>query len=210
MRFPFFASFIVFGIWLSYEIHKHRNIEAGALDSFWEKENTANNTRKQSLENLDYIQLPLDSLSLQLLSGTPEAEECIAIFHELSCKKIVNLTGISNTDLKLQYGAANLNLLTSYDQNYTLLARTLNKWGHLLYEAGYLQQARSVLEFAVATHTDISSTYRLLAQLYTAQNEPHKIKELLTVAGGLNSAMKGPIVRILQEFCPHTGSPDFG
>lgn len=208
MRFPFFASFIVFGLWLSYEIHKHRNIDAGALDSFWEKENAANSTRKKSLEHLDYIEIPPEILYPDLLPDEPAAQECVRALTELSDKKIVNLTGITNTDLKLEYGAANLPRLTSYDQNYTLLARNLNKWGILLAKAGYRVEAAAVLEFAVSTRTDVSATYRQLAQLYLENHEPHKIRELLSAAEKLNSAMKAPIVRMLQESGPYNGSPD--
>ena len=38
MKISFFASFIIFCLWLGYEIHKHRNLEAKANEDFWEKE----------------------------------------------------------------------------------------------------------------------------------------------------------------------------
>ena len=37
----------------------------------------------------------------------------------------MHLTGYTNTDLKLEYGAPNIKLLSAYDQRYTTLARTL-------------------------------------------------------------------------------------
>ena len=43
-------------------------------------------------------------------------------------RKLLNLSGISNTDLKLQYGHANLDLLAEYDQNFSNLLRCLDSF----------------------------------------------------------------------------------
>ena len=54
----------------------------------------------------------------------PKVEDYKQIILTLKDLPIVNFTGISNTELKLRYGAPNIDLLTQYDQNYTLLVRT--------------------------------------------------------------------------------------
>ena len=126
MKFPFFASFLVFVVWLTYEISKHDKMDAEKERSFWAKEHRANNTRRKSLEDLSYITVPLDSLFLQLLPDDEKAAEYKETLRTLSESQIVNFTGITNTDLKLKYGAPNIDLLSRYDQNYTILARTLN------------------------------------------------------------------------------------
>lgn len=199
MRFPFFASFIVFCIWLGYEIHKHRNMEAKADRDFWEKEAAANRTRRKSLDNLAYIQIPFDHLPMAAFSDDPAIKECHETLENLSASPIVNLTGISNTDLKLQYGAPNIDLLSQYDQCYTILARTLQTWAKLLYEKGCLDEARQVLEFAIETRTDISGTYKLLSSIYREIGQPEKIKTLIPIAEDLNSPLKKHIVQFLQE-----------
>lgn len=201
MRFPFFASFIVFCIWLGYEIHKHRNMDAKASQEFWAKEAAANNTRKKSLENLDYIHIPFDDLPMNNLPEHPVIKECQDTLKELSQEPVVNLTGISNTDLKLQYGAPNIDLLSQYDQRYTLLARTLQTWAETLYEEGHPDDAATVLEFAVKTRTDVSASYKLLASIYQDKGQPDKIRALIPVAESLNSPLKNSIVRALQSLC---------
>ncbi len=201
MKFPFFASFIVFCIWLTYEIHKHRNMDQKTMDAFWEKELAANRTKRKPLDDLNYIQIPLDTFPMSTPSDNPVILECREILTELSTEKIVNLTGISNTDLKLRYGAPNINILSAYDQRYTTLARTLQTFGNELYENGYIDEARTVLEFAVSTYTDISSTYKLLCKIYKEQNKPHKINDLLPIAKELNSGLKNSIVQMLEEEC---------
>ena len=154
MKFPFFASFIVFCIWLGYEIHKHKNMEARQEQEFWDREAAANSTRRKPLDDLDYIQIPFDSLPMGILADDPVMAEYHETLRILAESPIVNFTGISNTDLKLMYGAPNIDLLSRYDQSYTTLVRTLQSWGDRLYESGYVDEACRVLEFAVETRTD--------------------------------------------------------
>lgn len=199
MKFPFFASFIVFCAWLGYEIHKHRNLEKKSIDAFWEKEQKANSTRRKSLDSLDYITIPSDILTIPLQTDDPIINECLETLTELSKEPIVNLTGISNTDLKLRYGAPNINLLTTYDQRYTTLARTLQNFGKALYDNGYAKDAKTVLEFAISTHTDVSSTYKLLTTIYKEQGTPEKILSLIPIAESLNSSLKNSIIKMLEE-----------
>lgn len=201
MRFPFFASFIIFCIWLGYEIHKHRNMDAKASEAFWQKEAAANATRRKSLDGLEYIQIPFESLPMDALASQPTVADCHETLKELSKDPIVNLTGISNTDLKLKYGAPNIELLSQYDQRYTVLARTLQTWAATLCEEGYADEAMTVLEFAIKTRTDVSASYKLLSSIYQEKGQPDKIKGLIPVAEHLNSPLKNNIVRALQNLC---------
>lgn len=203
MKLPFLASFIVLILLVAYENRKHSKQEANSRQTFWEKEAAANATRRQSLENLSYIQIPFDKLPMELLTDNEKAAECHRLLHALSEQKIVNLTGINNTDLKLKYGAANLPELMEYDQNYTLLARTLQDWADILYAEKEPAAAAAVLEFAILTMTDVRKSYSMLAEIYQANGETHKIADLLETAGQLHSLNRPVIVRTLQEFGPY-------
>ncbi|MBR5800788.1 MAG: hypothetical protein IKY23_12095 [Lachnospiraceae bacterium] len=204
MKFPFFASFIVFCAWLGYELHKHRNMERQTMDDFWEREAKANKTRRKSLDSLAYITIPFDTFPMDLLPDDEKATEYKETLRELAKEPIVNLTGITNTELKLTYGAPNIKILSAYDQRYTVLARTLQAFGELLYQKGYLDEAVTVLSFAVSTRTDISATYKLLITLYRELNKEEEIAGLLPVAETLNSGMKNTIVSLIQEAISHT------
>lgn len=199
MKFPIFASFIIFCIWLGYELHKRRNLDEKSNQSFWEKEAAANSTRRKPLDDLDYIQIPFESLPMDVLPLDPTVSECHETLRSLAENPIVNFTGISNTDLKLSYGAPNIELLSRYDQSYTVLVRTLQTWASALFKNGYADQARQILEFAVSTRTDVSATYKLLADIYLGQGEPQKIQALIPVAENLNSSLSGYIVNMLRE-----------
>ena len=195
----FLASFIGIAIIISV-LAKRSSKERNAQDkNFWDREAQANNVRRKPLDQLNYIHIPLEHFPLQLLEDNITVKECIETLQALSTQKIVNLTGWSNTDLKLEYVTANLSLLTEYDQNFTVLVRTLQKWADALTEAGYADNAAVLMEFAVSAGTDISSTYYQLADYWLSQGENFQIEHLIQAADNLNSANKDIIIRNLKE-----------
>lgn len=201
----FLSSFIVFCLLIAFLNKRHSKMEEKSRKEFWDREARANQTRKKSLDGLAYITVPLESLPVNTLAENPKVAECVALLQDLSTQKIVNLTGLTNTELKLSYGAANITCLSEYDQNYTLLARTLQQWAELLYLGGCKEEARIVLEFAVSTHTDVSHTYYLLADLYEEAKAPDKKEALRNAAEALHTPLKKTIVRTLQGSGPYSG-----
>ena len=173
------ASLIIPIIWLTYELKKHDKLEKNALNDFWRREEEANLVRKKPLDNLNYVEIPFDFIPESLLTDNEEVKDCLELLNKLSEKKIVNFTGFSNTDLKMEYGAANLTELSQYDENYTLYARTIYKLANLYYQNGYESNARVLLEKAVESGTDISGNYLLLAKIYQKHEETDKLNSLL-------------------------------
>lgn len=200
MNFLIIASTLVLAAFIAIASSRNQRAAAAIEQEFWRRERAANNTRRKPLDDLPYIKLPMEIFPMELLRDVPRIEDCQQIILSLKDQPIVNFTGLSNTELKLRYGAPNITRLTTYDQNYTLLARTLQQWAQILYDNGFSAEACQLLEFAVSTGTDVSATYRLLCQIYQENGTPEKIKALYPVAESLNSAMQKPIVRILQEF----------
>lgn len=202
MKFPILASFFIFIIVLTRRIHLMRNHQKSEEKSFWERERAANNTRRQSLDGLNYIQIPLEKLPTHLMAEDAAVCNCVDTVRNLSALKIVNLTGYTNTDLKMEYGAANIAALSEYDQSYTLLASTLQKWADILWNADYKKEAVSIMEFALETHTDVSATYYKLAEYYHAQGEDFRIASLIETAESLRSLNRNVIVRTLKKSYP--------
>ena len=132
----------------------------------------------------------------------------IQTLQTLSNEKIVNFTGISNTDLKLTYGTANISLLMEYDQNYTSLAMELQNLATLLIALDAEDAAIPVLEVAIATKSDISGTYKCLATLYKKKNQPEKIEPLIQQARDLPTVMSASIVKYLEEISQTEPSTD--
>lgn len=201
MKYYILASLIILILVISHNIRRSKALRSKSEFAFWDREEKANQVRRKSLDGLNYIEIPLDTLPMNLLQEDEQVAECLRLINNLSTQLIVNLTGYSNTDLKLEYGTANITVLTEYDQNYTLLVSTLQKWAELLYQAGFVEETRQILEFAVSTRSDVSRTYFLLTEIYLAQKTPEKISGLKSVAETLNSLNKGVILRYLEDYC---------
>ncbi len=206
MNLTFLASFIVFVSVLSMVIRRNSRSVRKKQEQFWNREQQANHVRRRPLDDLDYITIPLDALPVHVMAGDSTVKDCLDTLTALAGEKIVNFAGISNTDLKLTYGTANITVLSQYDQNFTLLVQTLQKWAETLLKAGYADQARQILEYAVSIHSDAGTSYRLLASLYDQAGEREKVAGLWDAALTLTSPSGKIIARTLQESYPYIGS----
>ena len=192
---------------VGFEILYHRKKDDNRIrkekQKFWERESEANSVRKKDITFLDYIDVPLQSLPMEPCDDE-EITEYQDTIRTLSHKRILNLGGQTNTDLKLQYGPANLPELTEYDNNYITLVNTLAKWGSRLISLERPDDAISVLEYGISVKTDVSRNYYLLADQYKKRNQPDKIDALIATAYQLDSIMRKSILSKLREirsFC---------
>lgn len=185
---------LMFTAYVKYTYRRDKSTESAYL----ERESKANATRKQSLDSLDYITIPLDSLPF-FENPSKEIAACQDTMRRLSSCKIVNLQGITNTDLKLTYGAANLPALSEYDNNYAVLTDTLVRWGSRLIEEGFTDEAIRVLEFGIECGTDTSNNYILLASCYIKNGDSDKFNNLRNRVHMLNTPMKKYILKKLDE-----------
>lgn len=193
-----FSSFTIFCIIFSIALYRTKRIEQNLDQDFWQREQKANFTRKKSLDNLNYITIPEEILQMKPDCMTSEIENCLRDLNDLSAFKIVNFTGYTNTDLKLEYGTANINILSDYDFHYTNLVTLLQKLAELLHDVLEDALAIKTLEFAVSTGTDVSKSYYLLAQLYQEAGKSEKIEELIAQAQNIRSILKDTIVENLR------------
>ena len=193
-----FASTLVVALWLQYVIRKTNRLSKKSLDSYLSRENKANHVRRVDISHLDYLKIEPNELPASD-HDDPSLKSYRDTIENLSKKEILNLTGISNTDLKLQYGVANLPKLSECDNNYIILVRTLQKWGERLYSMNYPSEAITVLEYAVRCKTDAKKTYRLLAKIYQEQNQEEKIQDLIQALSNVRIQNKNQFILELKE-----------
>ncbi|MBQ8326874.1 MAG: hypothetical protein IJX86_07350 [Lachnospiraceae bacterium] len=194
MMFGIFATLGLFFLWIKFVIGRNSRKAEQNHANYWERERKANEVRKQPLDNLAFLEIPFDLLPFGVLtdSDTQNDEAFIRTFTD---KKVLNLTGVSNTDLKLKYGAANLPLLSQYDQNYTLLVRTLNTWAERLFKENYKNQAGVILEYLVQTGADTSITYLLLTKVYLDRKDYESVERLRLLVAESSFTLKNSILR---------------
>ena len=197
MVLPFLGLFIMLIAAISFYSKRGNRRQQEINDSFWEREQQANFVRRKDISGLPYINIPFEDFSI----GAFADEELNAIEQQLqsfSDKKILNLNGQTNTELKLQSGPANLPALIDYDQNFTDMLTLLNQYANRLITLNQADAALLVLEFCVQAGSDISSQYVQLAEYYKANGQQDKIETLKEKANGLNSLMKTSILQKLD------------
>lgn len=197
---------------IAYNKRKSDRAMRKASDNFWDKEREANLTRRKNISQLPYITIPYDALPLDELPDSEEYVAAVQKLQSLTGKQILDLSGQTNTDLKLAYGAANLPVLMDCDQNYLVLVRTLSRMANLLSEAGKDDAAESILSFAFDVGSTIRSDYELLAILYGKRRDYRKLDALIARAELLDSPTKVSLLASLnaiKEQAVGTQNPDF-
>jgi thioredoxin-like negative regulator of GroEL len=109
---------------------------------------------------------------------------------------MLNLTGKTNTDLKLEYGPANLEALTQFDDNFTEFVKTVPVYAKELIDNGQTDEAKELLELAVSYQADASAVYTTLADLYSEAGQSALIDSLVET---VNSMVESPGKLIILE-----------
>lgn len=196
--FTFFSLFVIFALWTVYEIHKSKSKQQKDEQNFWEREREADNVRRKPVDNLPYIMIT-DEIIPNIDSSN---DNLLSLINQLSAMKelkILNLSGKTNTDLKMEYGPANLPFLTECDNNFIKLCRITNALGKELADNNYINDAISIYEFAIFNGSDVSSSYQELAKLYLNSGRKEDIKKLIDKAETLDSLLKESIISKLND-----------
>ena len=192
---------ILFMLLFKYRLNSITKQEKLQEENYLQMEKAASISTEKSLEDLNFISIPLERFRFHISNDTKlsQIEEEI---QKLSVEKICNLNGISNTDLKLKYGAKNLSQLSEYDHNYLVLVRTLAEWSTRLFELGYDDDAIAVAEYAIDCNSDVSKTYTTLARIYKKNGQMDKLYDLIPLVETLSTPidLKKAIYDVLNEY----------
>lgn len=180
MKFLLLPSITILILVLNHNIRKNKSKDEHSVKAYLSREDAANNTRRKDLSNLPYIEVPFNTLPLDITLNDEKKQlqisQYIKEIRSLSEKQMLNLIGVSNTELKEQYGPANLELLTMYDMNYSRYIRNLHLLAECMYPE-YPEKAVEVWEYCLSIGTDISGTFSSLARHYVdSQDREHFMK----------------------------------
>ena len=177
MGFPILPFFLIFLIWLAIRIKTLDAKQEQQEAEFWAKEKAAKATPAKDISNLRYITIPIEKFPLNF-STDEKVIEIENELKELSTHRLLNLSGVTNTELKITYGAPNFETMSKIGDDFDRMCVLLNKYSEALYEADRIDDVISVLEFAVGVGTDVSESYTLLAKCYRAKEMNEKLDML--------------------------------
>ncbi|MBQ9504585.1 MAG: hypothetical protein IJU93_06205 [Lachnospiraceae bacterium] len=198
MKFPIFTSIILLVIIFQINLRRINKKEAQQEKEYWERERAAFIAPRKDISGLDYIKMP-EGLPLDFPIEDKKAEELRTRLINLSKQKIINLYGMSNTDIRLTYGALNFETLSMADTRYLIFIRTLSELAGVYYDQGFIDEARTILEYAIDIDSDVRNTYVLLTKIYKAAGETEKVAGLKEKAENIKTLSRDGVVAALNE-----------
>ena len=196
--FPFLAGFLAFVIFLAIRFAYLNKKQETAMEDFWQREEAAKHVPKVDLSTISYIEIPMDRFPI----GKYDDDETAAIedaLFALKKKRIININGMTNTEVKLKYGTDNLEALSDMEEAYNELTVLLVDYAKSLMEHGDHEGACAVLEFGVDTGTDVSANYELLGDCYKALDRPRDIETLKQTVLDRHLLLESKILFYLDE-----------
>lgn len=198
MGFPILPFFLIFLVVIAVRLKALDAAQKKQEEDFWAKERQANITPAKDISNLRYITIPMEKFPLNF-SDDEKVLEIENELKELSTHKLLNLIGKSNTDLKLEYGVPNFELMSQIGDDFDRVCVLLNSYAKELYAVGRIDDVITVLEFAVGVGTDISESYTLLASCYEEYGMEQKIGFLRQSVQKSNLLLKNAILSKMES-----------
>lgn len=202
MKFLLLPSITILILVLNHNIRKNKNKDPQSVNSYLSREDAANSTRRKDISDLPYIEVPLNTLPLDITLNDEKKQlqilQYIKEIRALADKKMLNLIGVSNTELKERYGPANLELLTMYDMNYARYIRNLHLLAECIYSE-YPEKAVEIWEYCLSIGTDISGTYSSLAKYYVDKQDNEHFMKLYDYIPDKNTISGKTIVNKLDS-----------
>ena len=195
----FFICFIVFLLWLRVKLKQQDKNETSNKD-FWQREHEDDFSRNKDISMHEYISVPKEVLPFNEQTNDIELIQIQKDISDVMSKKMINLSGMTNTDIKFAYGRGNFEILSFYDQNYLKFLSLLNKWGTYLLNHGDKNRAKQIFEYAINTlNCDISGCYIGLAKIYLENDDIDKVQKLIDKIQYSDAYLKESITNKLNQ-----------
>lgn len=205
MNYPILLVIIIILIVIfRYNLQKSDKSRAKQNEDFWKKEESSLFARAKEIDKDLFINTNLPkSLKKTELEyeklGNKKLYELQERCFSLSDNFLLNLSHMTNIEIRQTFGAAKLDTVEKYEINYALYIKSLYQFGKDLFDIGLVDDAIKVLEEGINVGTDISNHYILLGKIYYNKNEKSKISMLYDKANLLNSLTKNKILKELSK-----------
>ncbi len=172
-----------------------------ANDEFWERERSSYKAPSRSTSDLEYISFP-DDLPLNISTDNPQIKEYQETLVNLTKESVLDLSGISNTDIRFAYGNKNMEDLSRADARYMTLCRSLNSLSKAYMELGHKEEAVTLLNFAVDCGSTMKESWQILGQHHMENGDKKSLEALIEKAGEIpdDKISKKDILQNLKEY----------
>ena len=165
----FLGLFIFFVCMFAYLRHKSTAAEEAAAEKLLGTARTKQTTHAaRTSAGFPILPYLLPIFQVGGIDDNPELKKYEETLQSLAGQKILNLGGKTNTDLKLEYGVANLETLCACDENYTTLCRTIYEYAECLkklgHDAGGSPGSRVRHQLRIRSQWELPDARRLLSK----------------------------------------------
>ena len=155
---PILFIVLIFVFWLGYELRKSNRKSSSSSEAFWQQEHDAFLTPRKSIEDVAFVTVPAEVIPDEILDADTDILREINLLSDrmrsLADCQIADLSGYTNTELRLKYGAPNFTMLSNADNCFSDLTVTVSKLLPLLIEAGMAGSAEKLCRFALSSGLD--------------------------------------------------------
>lgn len=170
---PLGMAIIIFTIYS--KTRKSNATQKSIYQSFLKEERESNFARKKDPEPEDYLTVDIHRLPIREYPDDPTYTRVAArqknILEIARLPMICDVRGMTNRELKLKYGTANLDTIITYEENYNRFIHNLLEWATALTGLGNNIDAAVVLEAAIDHRCDRSQAYTMLADITTDRDK---------------------------------------
>ncbi|MQN01266.1 MAG: hypothetical protein DUD27_03660 [Lachnospiraceae bacterium] len=193
--------FIALVLWLTFAIRHSRKKSESTWKSYYDRERDADMAENRDIRNLQYITIPFEKFPLNFFENTDNEDYPIIIdeLKQLGKTRLLNLNGKSNTDLKLEYGPANLTEMQEIGDRFSRVCVLLTDLAKCFLEEGNPAGAAAVLEYGSEIGSDISTNYTLLGECYQKLGESDKFDALCDHVRSMDFLMRDAVLKELSD-----------
>ena len=159
-----FAVFIASG--------KHAKKKEEMKQRFLATEEAANSVRKKDIDPALFY-----TADLSALPAIPEGDP-----HQVQrCAKRVMIRfekPLTNVELKMQYGLAQMDFIAEYEENFNAYLKALTNWATEAPDTDALK----ILQLAISLGSEYRDTYKTAADIYSRQGDKYGLDALLAHA----------------------------
>ncbi len=144
----FLGLFLIFLMWFTYERLKADHKSSYTNEEFWERERRASFSPTARIDNLPYVTLDESVIPDASCDDSEELADVLKELRSLKGKNLIDLSEMTNTDLKIKYGTSNFTALSQADSDFALLVSDCEKAADLLADAGRTAEAYKLLDYS--------------------------------------------------------------
>ena len=201
---PALTLFIAAVIWFTTLLRRSsrkKDAERKSLEKYLEAEQQANFARSREIDEKLFVTVDITPFVFDGRVDIPaDLRAGEGAFMKAAAKKMLRFERkLSNSELKIRFGSANLERLSGYEQNLTNYFIAGNFYAEILMNYNYDDMAVRLLEEMAAQTSDISRTYTLLADAYDKKRDKRALGKLKETVEGSNLPLKEKILKHISS-----------